>query len=240
MIKLLQGDCLELMQSIPDCSIDLVVSDVPYHIISGGCTNNAVYFKSMPSGMLSRRTSIYAKQGKIFKHNDIEFHEWLPSVYRVLKDNSHCYFMVNGRNLKDLQTEAEKVGFKYQNLLVWDKGNCTPNRYYLNACEFILFLRKGNAKNINNLGSKTIIRVPNVRNKTHPTEKPVDLMKILIENSSNENDTVLDPFMGSGSSGIAAKELDRNFIGIELDKDYFDIAKKRIDAEQKEITLWVR
>lgn len=117
MIKLLQGDCLELMETIPDGSVDLVVSDVPYHTIGGGCScpNNAVYFKSMPSGMLSR-TSIYAKQGKIFKYNDIEFHEWLPSVYRVLKDNSHCYLMVNGRNLKDLQTEAEKVGFKYQNL----------------------------------------------------------------------------------------------------------------------------
>ena len=230
MIKLLQGDCLELMKDIPDSSIDLVVSDVPYHIISGGCTNNAVYFKSMPSGMLSR-TNIYAKQGKIFKYNDIEFHEWLPSVYRVLKDNSHCYLMVNGRNLKDLQTEAEKVGFKYQNLLVWDKGNCTPTRYYMNACEFILFLRKGNAKNINNLGSKTIIRVPNVRNKTHPTEKPVDLMKILIENSSNENDIVLDPFMGSGSIGISCKRLNRNFIGIELDKNYFDVAKERIENE---------
>ena len=230
MIKLLNGDCLELMKEIPNSSVDLVVSDVPYHIISGGCTNNAVYFKSIP-------TNVYAKQGKIFKHNDIEFSEWLPSVYRVLKDNSHCYFMVNGRNLKDLQTEAEKVGFKYQNLLVWDKGNCTPTRYYLNACEFILFLRKGNAKNINNLGSKTIISIPNVRNKSHPTEKPVDLMKILIKNSSNENDIVLDPFMGSGSSGIASIHTNRNFIGIELDKDYFDIAKKRIDAEQKEITL---
>lgn len=224
MIKLLQGDCLELMQSIPDCSVDLVVSDVPYHIIKGGCTNNAVHFKSIP-------TNVYAKQGKIFKHNDIEFSEWLPSVYRVLKDNSHCYFMVNGRNLKDLQTEAEKVGFKYQNLLVWDKGNCMPNRYYLNACEFILFLRKGNAKNINNLGSKTIISIPNVRNKSHPTEKPVNLMKILIENSSNENDIVLDPFMGSGSTGVACVNTNRSFIGFELDENYFNIAYHRICSE---------
>ena len=101
----------------------------------------------------------------------------------------------------------------------------------MNACEFILFLRKGNAKNINNLGSKTIIRVPNVRNKTHPTEKPVDLMKILIENSSNENDIVLDPFMGSGSCGVACVNTNRNFIGMELDKTYFDIAKQRIENE---------
>ena len=102
----------------------------------------------------------------------------------------------------------------------------------MNACEFILFLRKGKAKNINNLGSKTILSVPNVRNKMHPTEKPVELMQILIENSSNENDTVLDPFMGSGSTGIACLNTNRNFIGIELDKTYFDIAKSRIEKTE--------
>ena len=169
------------------------------------------------------------KSGKIFKYNDIKFSEFLPSLYRILKDDSHCYLMVNGRNLNELQNEAEQVGFKYQNLLVWDKGNATPNKWYMNACEFILFLRKGKAKNINNLGSKTILSVPNVRNKMHPTEKPVELMQILIENSSNENDTVLDPFMRSGSTGIACLNTNRNFIGIELDKTYFDIAQNRIN-----------
>ncbi len=68
-----------------------------------------------------------------------------------------------------------------------------------------------------------------LRNKEHPTEKPIELMKLYIENSSNENDTVLDPFMGSGSTGVACKNTNRNFIGIELDENYFNIAKKRIE-----------
>lgn len=232
-IKLFNGDCLEVMQTIPDKSIDLVVTDCPYHIMQGGCTN--VPRKDEPKGIFDRRntfTQQNAKNGKLFDFNEIKFEDWLPNLYRILKDKSHCYIMINGRNLKELQQKAEDVGFKYQNLLVWNKGNVTPNKYYMNACEFILMLRKGNAKNINNMGSKSVLDVKNILGgKKHPTEKPVELMKILIENSSNINDVVLDPFMGSGSTGIACKNTNRKFIGIELDEKYFEIAKHRIETE---------
>lgn len=232
MIDLKQGDCLEIMKNIPDKSIDLVVTDCPYHIVTGGCTN--IPRKDESNDAFNYRntfTQANAKTGKLFDNNDIEFKDWLPDIYRVLKDNTHCYIMINARNLKDLQTEAEKVGFKFQNILIWNKGNTTPNRYYLNAYEMILMLRKGNARNINNMGCKNIIDVKNIKagEKQHPTEKPVELNKILIENSSNENDTILDPFMGVCGCGLACKELNRNFIGIELDEKYFEIAKRRIE-----------
>ena len=231
MIDLRQGDCLELMKDIPDKSIDLVVTDCPYHIVSGGCTN--IPRKDEPSGIFNRRntfTQKNAKSGKLFDENDIKFSEWLPEVYRVLKNDTHCYIYINARNLKELQEESEKVGFKFQNILIWNKGNATPNRYYLNAYEMILMLRKGKAKNINNMGTKNILNIKNIRgNKTHPTEKPVELNKILVENSSDKNQIVLDLFMGTGSTGLACKELSRNFIGIELDKKYFEIAKERIN-----------
>lgn len=229
MINLYHDDCLEVMKDIPDNSIDLIVSDIPYKIISGGRTNNAV---KITGGMLNRssgKAHDLVKSGKLFEHNDIKFSEFLPYMFRVLKDNSHCYLMVNGRNLKELQIAAEDVGFKYQNLLVWDKGNATPNKWYMNCCEFILFLRKGKAKNINNLGSKTILSVKNIKGKTHPTEKPVELMKILIENSSKENDVVMDCFMGTGSVGVASVNTNRSFIGIEIDKTYYDVAVSRIN-----------
>lgn len=234
MVNLYNDDCLNVFKTINDNSIDLIVSDIPYKIVSGGCIKDPAKIRATKfvGDMLDRRNPAghdLIKSGKIFKYNDIKFSEFLPSLYRILKDDSHCYLMVNGRNLNELQNEAEKVGFKYQNLLVWDKGNATPNKWYMNACEFILFLRKGKAKNINNLGSKTILSVPNVRNKMHPTEKPIELMQILIENSSNENDTVLDPFMGCGSTGIACLNTNRNFVGIELDKSYFEIAQNRIN-----------
>lgn len=227
MFEIYNEDCLERMKEIEDKSINLIVSDVPYRIISGGCS------KTGPKGILNH-DNLLCRQGKLFEHNDIKFSEFLPDLYRVLADNSHCYLMVNGRNLKELQVEAEKVGFVFQNLLVWDKGNATPNKWYMNCCEFILFLRKGKAKNINNLGSKTILKVDNVRNKLHPTQKPVELMKILIENSSNEGDVVLDPFMGSGSTGVACLNTNRRFIGIELDKKYFEVAKESL----KSVEIW--
>ena len=116
-------------------------------------------------------------------------------MYRVMKQNTHSYIMINARNLKELQVECEKVGFEFQQLLVWEKGNATPNRYYLNAYECILMLKKGNAKSINNMGMTNLLKVPNIKgNKIHPTQKPVDLMRVFVENSSDVGDVVLDPF----------------------------------------------
>lgn len=238
-MRLYNDDCLNILKDIPSESIDLVLTDCPYHIVSGGCTN--IPRKDEPSGIFNRRntfTQANAKSGKLFDNNDIKFKEWLPDVYRILKPNSHCYIMINARNLKELQQECEKVGFKFQQLLVWDKGNATPNKYYLNACEFILMVRKGNAKNINEMGTKNILQIKNIRGKTHPTEKPVDLLKILIKNSTNENELVLDPFMGTGSCGVASKELNRDFIGIEIDKKYYDIACERLNYYRKDSNKW--
>lgn len=223
------------MKEIPDESVDLIVTDCPYKIVQGGCSNNSVNFKAM-SGVLNKQRDYeneqkeYVKKGKIFKYNDIEFSDWLPEIYRVLKNDSHCYIMINGRNIKDLQTEIEKAGFKYLNLLVWDKGNQTPNRWYMNSVEFILLIRKGKAKKINNMGEKSILRVPNLKKgtKLHPTEKPIKLMEILIQNSSNKNDIILDPFMGSGTTPVACINTDRKYIGFELDENYFEIARDRI------------
>ena len=226
---LINRDCLEYLKDMDSNSVDLFCSDVPYKIVSGGVSKDP----KAPTGMLSNTNSV-VRSGKLFKHNDIDFNEWLPDIFRVLKDKSHCYIMINSRNLAKLQIESEKVGFIFQNLLVWDKGNATPNKYYMQSAEFILMLRKGGAKNINNLGTKTVLRVPNVRNKQHPTQKPTNLMNILIENSTNKGDTVLDPFMGSGSCGVACVNLDREFIGIELDSEYFKIAENRINQAKKD------
>ena len=242
MIDLYNGDCLEIMKAIPDNSIDLVATDCPYKIVSGGCRKIPKDGERETSGILTHRHKDNkrtdwvddVRTGKMFANNDIEFKDWLPDVYRVLKDKAHCYIMVNSRNLAELQKQAELAGFKFQNLLVWDKGNVTPNRYYMQGFECILMLRKGGAKNINNLGSSNILKVPNIiGNKTHPTEKPIDLMRILIENSTQPNEIVLDPFMGSGSTMIACLNTNRKGIGIELDKHYFDIASKRINEHQK-------
>lgn len=137
--------------------------------------------------------------------------------------------MVNDRNLNELTNVALGCGFKFQRLLVWNKGNVTPSKWYMGQCEYILMLRKGKAKYINNMGDKNIIEIPNVKNKLHPTEKPVKLMEKLILNSTNENDVVFDGFMGCGSTGLACVNTNRKFIGYEINEEYFNIAKNRLD-----------
>jgi len=235
MIELIKGDCLDKMMDIEENSIDMILTDCPYKIVSGGCTK--IPFKGETTGILTHRQTEKrtdwvddVRTGKMFKHNKINFEDWLPIIYKIIKDNSHCYIMINSRNLSELQNESEKVGFKFQNLLIWDKGNVTPNRWYMQGFECILMLRKGKSVKINKMGTSNILRVKNIiGKKKHPTEKPVSLLEIMIENSSKKGDLILDPFMGSGTTGLAAKNLNRNFIGIEKDDKYFEIAKNRIN-----------
>lgn len=121
------ADCLEVLKTMESESIDCVVTDCPYHIVSGGCTNDAVKigrYREM-SGFISHRLDNArsdeeesairnTRQGKIFEHNNIEFDDWLPEIYRVLKDKAHCYIMINPRNLKELWGVPRKQGFAFK------------------------------------------------------------------------------------------------------------------------------
>jgi len=226
MIKLIKGDCLVEMQNIPDKSIDAIVTDPPYKLIAGGVTGK---LSKRITGTCLNYESENTKNGNgNFKINTVKFSEWLPYCFRLLKDGGHFYVMVNDRNLQEMLNETEKVGFKVLNVLVWNKHNAMPNHWYMKNAEFIIMLRKGTAVYINNQGSKQCMQFNNVRDKVHPTEKPLELMQTLIENSTSENGIVLDPFMGSGTTGVAAYNLNRSFIGIEMDEKYFEIAQKRI------------
>ena len=230
MLELYKGDCLELMRGVGTESIDLIVTDPPYKIATGGVpneTNNVILNKNRPKGILTEHSQLI----KIIP----KFSDWIPECYRVLKNGTHAYFMINSSNLIELANGIEKAGFKIHNILTWKKNNCTPSQFYMKNCEFVIFCRKGKAKYINNIGdSKTVHEFNNISGKkVHPTEKPIELMKFYIENSSEENDTVLDPFMGSGSTGVACVNTFRNFIGFEIDEIYFNIASKRIEEAQE-------
>lgn len=227
-IEIYNEDCLLGFKRLADESVDLVLTDPPYRIISGGNATGKWKYSQM-SGALSHQSEL-TRQGKFFKYNDIKFCEWLPDVYRVLKPNTHCYIMTNPRDLKELWEEAEEVGFVWQQLLMWDKGTNLPNRFYMNAYELILMLRKGGQRTINDPGCKNIITIPAVENRNHPTEKPVPLMRLLVENSTNEGEIVLDPFVGGGSTAVACQESGRNFIGFEIDEDYYRIAQDAVNG----------
>ena len=232
MIKIKCADMLQELKQIPENSIDCLVTDPPYKLVPGGASNKA---EKRPSGIINRNVNVNARTGSLFDFNNITFDTWLPEVYRVLKPKSHAYIFISGRRLNELTNEALKTGFIWQNLLVWKKQNATPNKWYMNQCEFILMLRKGGAKNINDMGSTTCLEFLNpTGNKTHPTEKPVDLLKHLILNSTNKGETVLDPFMGTGNTGIACIDTNRNFIGFEIDTKFFKFAENKLNFVETE------
>ena len=215
---------MEVMKSLPDESIDLVVTDVPYRTTARGCAGNS-------GGMLQKEIN---KKGRVFNFNSINCSEYLPELFRVLKEGSHCYIMTNHLNLREMLNEAEKVGLHFIKSLIWLKDNKIMGKWYMSQFEYILFFRKGKAVPINCCGTSDVLQVPNKKLKDrdginlHDTEKPVRLMEQLVLNSSKEGDFVMDPFMGIGSTGIACKKNGRNFIGVELDPKYFYIAGERI------------
>lgn len=227
-IELYNKNCLDVLKFIKDGSVDLIVTDPPYRTTSRGNAGNS-------GGMLQKKENM---NGKVFTYNSIDCSEYAPEFYRLLKDGSHCYIMTNHINLINMLNTFTNCGFHFIKSLIWDKGNKIMGQYYMSQFEYILFFRKGKGVRINNCGTSDILSIPNKKLKgedgknLHDTEKPVELMRILIENSTKENDIVIDPFMGIGATGVACKQCNRGFVGIELDTNYYNIAQERIDKEQ--------
>jgi site-specific DNA-methyltransferase (adenine-specific) len=223
--KIYNEDCLDVMKRMPNESIDLIATDPPYKVTARGTSGNA-------GGMLLKEVN---KSGNVFANNNIKPKEYIPEFFRVLKKDAHCYIMTNHINLIEILNVATKSGFHFVKSLIWDKTNKIMGKYYMSQFEYILFFRKGSDKQINNCGTSDILRIPNVKmgNKDdggnlHDTEKPIELMKILIENSTKEGELVLEPFAGIGSTILASIKSKRNYIGVEIDKEYYDTILYRI------------
>ncbi len=214
------GDCMKIMPTLDP--VDMVMTDPPFKTISGGLTPRRDY---------GWRVSVVSKNdGKIFKHNDIKPEIYMPAIAACCASNADVYVMTNNITMLSLMNAAAMAELKFHNFLVWQKNNKIANRWYMKELEYVLYFWKGKARMINDRGSSQVFKAPNPRNKLHPTEKPVALMEHYILNSTNEGDTVLDPFMGSGTTGVACANLGRKFIGIELDPEYFQIAWERVHA----------
>ena len=221
------GDCRDILPTLG--KVDCIVTDLPYKLESGGNTTDSM------GGKFAK--SAYDASGKII-NCDITFEEAMPLLFRVL-EQGHAYYMVNNRYVAAVENAALSAGFRFHNWLVWDKSTGTPNRWYMKNCEFTLFCFAGTAKFINDCGSRQLIKCQNVIGGEHETQKPVDLMAHYIGNSTSRGDTVLDPFMGVASTGVACVKLGRKFIGIEIEPKYFDIACRRIEQTYKQPDFFV-
>ena len=224
-IEIFNEDSIEFMKRLPDECVDLIVTDPPYPTTKRGGTGNS-------GGMCKKKEF---SQGKVFRYNDIKPEKYIPEFYRILKEGSHFYIMTNHVNLIKMLNVATDCGFHFIKSLIWNKGNKIMGQAYMSQFEYILFFRKGKFKKINHCGTSDILDVPNKKTKgldgknLHDTEKPVELMKILIDNSTQEGDIVFEPFGGIGSTAIACVELNRKCISVEIDDTYFEIKKKRIE-----------
>ena len=228
MIDLRQGDCLEVMKDIPDKTIDLIVTDPPYNVSAtndGGTINKVKKLnKSLKDLVETNITNGY----------DIE--TLGEEFMRVMKE-PNIYLWCNKTQIPEyFKFYVEKYKCKFD-ILCWHKNNALPtySNKYLSDTEYLLYFRKGKGKCFPKSyeDAKTYYIAPiNHKDKKkykHPTIKPLDITEKVIKNSSKENDIILDPFMGSGTTGVACKQLNRNFIGIELLEEYYNIAKERIN-----------
>lgn len=222
-IKLIQGDCLKILKTIPDKSIDLIVTDPPYVIQTRG------------AGLYKQADKQYVKELDNIKDGFDK--AILDEMCRVLKKINIYFFCSQAQIIPLLDYFVKERGCNW-NLLCWHKTNPVPacGNKYLTDTEYILFFREKGVKIYGEFKTKFTYYVTPLNQKDkklweHPTIKPLDIIANLVINSTNEGNVVMDPFMGSGTTGVACKHTNREFIGIELDDKYFSIAKKRIEGQ---------
>lgn len=227
--KIICGDCLKVMQGIPDNSIDLVLTDPPWNISeSGNC-----YFRHISTDL-----GDWDKQWNTNEDFFIWTEKWFAEIVRVLKDNSWIYifFCKEFVGLFNFFL-SKKYNIENRSIFTWIKKNPPPafrKSCWRSSVEFVWIGSKGSKKIKNFLSHKEMKNYYFSYNKSiwgetnHPAEKPKELIKRFALSSSDKNDIILDPFLGSGTTAVVAKQLGRHYIGIEQDKEFCKISEKRV------------
>jgi DNA modification methylase len=240
-VKLFNGDCLIEMQKLidKDITVDLICTDPPYNVSK---LNDNRDRSKMDSPVMRRKKPLNYDFGDWDNMERQEFLQFTKDWYKLcvdlLRDGGTLISFFSKEDANYLGWMGKDYGIRTRTYLTWHKTNPVPSFRkvnYLSACEYIFIGSKGETAWTFNFKQQkemhNFFETPNQSSygvTKHPTEKPVTLIKHLLEIHSNPNDTVLDCFMGSGTTGVACQELNRNFIGIELDKEYFKIAEQRI------------
>lgn len=228
MINTIQlGDCYEMIKNIPDNSIDLIVTDPPYEMVSGGHGVGKLADRKTTQNEEFREQGLYDG----FK-NDI-----LLEFVRVLK-KINIYIWCSKNQIYQIMDFFNKLDKELNfDIITWHKTNPAPlaNMTYLNDTEYCINFREQGCIIRGELEQKKKYYVTSLNKNDkdlykHPTIKPINIIKNLIINSSQENDIVLDCFCGSGTTCVASKELNRNFIGMEINKEYYKIAVNRLNG----------
>jgi len=250
--SLYHADCLELLKEIPENSVDMVFADPPYKLSNDGFTCQA-----------GKRASVNKGKWDVSKgvEEDFSFHlDWIKVCRRVLKPEGTIWISGTYHSIYACGFALQKAGFHILNDIAWFKPNASPNlscRYFTASHETLIWARKDNEskhtfnykamrdrswtedflkKPKSQMRSVWAINTPKASEKTfgkHPTQKPFDLLKRIVLASTKKGDLILDPFTGSSTTGLAAYVYGRKFIGIDTEKKYLDLSKKRFKELEK-------
>lgn len=216
-VQLAQLDAVEWLRTLRTATADLVITDPPYESLEKhravGTTTRLKHSKSSSNDWFS-----------IFPNS--RFPELFAEIHRVLKRNAHFYLFCDQETMFVAKPLAEAAGFKFWKPLIWDKRRIGMGYHYRARYECILFLEKGKRR-LNDLGIADVIEVPRVR-AGYPTEKPVAVAEVLVHQSSDPGELVVDPFMGSGSFGVGAVRAGRCFAGSDISKNAVATASRRL------------
>jgi site-specific DNA-methyltransferase (adenine-specific) len=242
---LLLGDSFNILPFIKKNSINMIFADPPYFLSNGGITCSSGKMVSVNKGIWDEgKENIYEK----ISYNK----EWLTHCKNLLHNNGTIWISGTFHNIYSIGVVLEELEYKILNNITWYKTNASPNlscRYFTHSTETILWAKKDkNAKHTfnyevmkamnNGRQMRDLWEIPTTKKSEkifgkHPTQKPMQLLERIILASTNEGDIILDPFNGSGTTGIVAKKLNRNYIGIDIEREYLELTVKRYKDEQQ-------
>ena len=231
-------DCRLFMPTLSKDLVDMIFADPPYFLSNGG--------KSIKNGKIVSVNKGEWDKPENYDSIDHFTYEWLSECYRILKYGGVIWISGTHHNIFDIERTIKKVGFKIVNVIIWHKSDPPPLIYknkFRFSYETIIMARKGangffnydamysiNTKEMEDVWTIPAVQMIEKEFGYHPTQKPEKLLERIITSTTNIGDTILDPFMGSGTTCAVAKKLKRNYIGIEKEKKYYDIAVKRLNS----------
>jgi site-specific DNA-methyltransferase (adenine-specific) len=222
MINIYKKDALIFLDEIESSSVDMIFTDPPYWTLNK--------WRNMGSTTRLGGNHDTEKQKGWFNTIDSdELWDLMVDMYRILKKDRHAFLMCDGQTLKWVLGYAEESGFNYCKPIVWDKVHLGMGYHFRNRHEFIVMLDKGKNRKPKDSSISDIISIPMVKNG-YPTEKPQKLIDIFVEQFTQENELVVDPFYGSGVVALSCKKYGRRFDGTDISDVAFDYAKKRLDS----------
>lgn len=244
--KLIQGDSFKMLKGIEPKSIDMIFADPPYFLSSDGISCSGRKMVSVNKGDWDKSINIEEKH----KFN----RKWIKLCYQVLKDNGTIWISGTMHNIYSIGMALEQEGFKIINNITWKKLNPPPNiscRFFVHSTETILWAKKdiknvkhkfnyslmrelNNGKQMKDVWESSLTKPSEKKCGKHPTQKPIEILEKIILASTDENDLILDPFNGSGTTGIVANRLNRRYIGIEKEKEFLDLTIRRKESDKVE------